>query len=190
MGYNWFTADMHFGHENIIAACDRPFINAEAMHAVLIRKWNERVHPADTVYHLGDFCFKGGSEGGTTKAQTWEKQLNGKIIHIEGNHDENNGTASLITNALMRFGGHIVLAQHMPPTMPQEIPEFVDFVICGHVHGAWDYKIMEDPRNEKIPIPMINVGVDVWDYFPVRLDELLAYYDKLVKQVNYPRLKS
>lgn len=32
----YFTADTHFGHENIIRFCDRPFVSAEEMDEVLI----------------------------------------------------------------------------------------------------------------------------------------------------------
>jgi len=60
------------------------------MNEEIIRRWNERVKPEDTVFFLGDFCFKSGSdrgEGEPVKAQEYIKQLNGNIIFIKGNHD-------------------------------------------------------------------------------------------------------
>jgi len=34
----FFTADLHFGHENIIKHCNRPFKSADEMDAMLIKK--------------------------------------------------------------------------------------------------------------------------------------------------------
>lgn len=52
----WFTSDTHFGHENIIRFCNRPFRNAEEMNAELIRRWRETVPKDGIVFHLGDFA--------------------------------------------------------------------------------------------------------------------------------------
>ena len=53
----YFTSDHHFGHENIIKFCDRPFRSVEEMDQTLIERWNEKVKPEDEVYHLGDFSL-------------------------------------------------------------------------------------------------------------------------------------
>lgn len=50
----FFTADLHFWHENIIQYCQRPFASADEMNSALISNWNARVTPDDTVYILGD----------------------------------------------------------------------------------------------------------------------------------------
>lgn len=80
---NFFIADCHFGHEKIINMCKRPFENAQEMEKELINKWNNKVSNEDTVYILGDFCFK------TSKQDAIKilKQLNGKKVLIKGNHD-------------------------------------------------------------------------------------------------------
>ena len=49
----FFTADTHFGHNNVIRFCDRPFSSAAEMDEVMIRNWNARVTGGDTVYILG-----------------------------------------------------------------------------------------------------------------------------------------
>jgi calcineurin-like phosphoesterase family protein len=157
----------------------RPFKDGDDMNTSIIRNWNERVKEDDTVYHIGDFCFRGGTKGGKNKARYWEEQLNGKIVHIYGNHDYNNSVSSVLKAALMEFGNKQILVQHVPPLMREEVPAFCDFVICGHMHGKWKHMWLE---NKKDSIPIINVGVDVWKFRPVRLDEVLAYYYSVLKE--------
>ena len=54
----FFTADTHFGHNNVIRFCNRPFSSAAEMDEVMIRNWNARVTGGDTVYILGDMFFR------------------------------------------------------------------------------------------------------------------------------------
>jgi calcineurin-like phosphoesterase family protein len=58
---NYYIADTHFGHANIIHLCNRPFQNVDEMDDALIKNWNSRVTKKDTVYILGDFAFKSKS---------------------------------------------------------------------------------------------------------------------------------
>lgn len=44
----------------------------------------------------------------------------------------------------------------------------VDVHLCGHIHEQW--KIKKAPNGT----PMINVGVDQWDFTPVSIEELFA----------------
>ncbi len=54
----FFTADTHFGHENVIRFTERPFSSAQEMDEALIANWNARVHGGDKVYILGDMFFR------------------------------------------------------------------------------------------------------------------------------------
>lgn len=169
----YFSADCHFSHKNIIEYTKRPFKNVEHMNEEIVKRWNEIVKPNDLIYHLGDFAFKG-----VEQCQYWESRLNGKIVHIVGNHDLNNGVKSYITKGMMEFGNKVVFFQHHPPVIPEEIPEWADFVLCGHVHNHWKHKTLK-----KLPhIPIINVGVDVWNFTPVSTNSVLKYYDELIKK--------
>ena len=185
----FFTADCHFNHANIIlpSYANRPFLKhgdtigdtnlwksykiksarCNWMNEEIIKRWNHKVKPNDIVYHLGDFCFKGNSK-------EFEDKLNGKIIHIMGNHDYNNGVKSLIKCCIMEFGNMVFLVQHVPPTMDIEIPEFVDVVLCGHVHQHWKLSFSPDTK-----VPIINVGVDVWNFEPVSIHSILKYIKKI-----------
>lgn len=54
---DYFTADTHFFHKNIIRYCDRPFESITKMNNVMINNWNNTVGKNDTVYALGDFAM-------------------------------------------------------------------------------------------------------------------------------------
>lgn len=99
----WFYSDPHFGHNNIIDFCNRPFVDefseedlgggvvkrrlrrsrVEVMDAALISNWNDVVHPTDTVYVLGDWAM-GRAEDGVSKA----RRLHGEKFLVPGNHDK------------------------------------------------------------------------------------------------------
>jgi calcineurin-like phosphoesterase family protein len=151
----------------------------EEMNNSIIRKWNERVKPFDTVIHLGDFCFRnslGGKEGegGLNNAQSWRAKLNGSIVFVKGNHDRNNSLKTPITHLLLDMGGRIILCQHHPIEHPKEIPDMVDLVLCGHVHEKWFGRNYEG-------IPVINVGVDRNDFYPWKINELFYWADRIEK---------
>lgn len=44
---NWYTADTHFGHENVIPFCGRPFRHAGHMDSMLIESMWKVVQPED-----------------------------------------------------------------------------------------------------------------------------------------------
>ena len=79
---NLYTSDLHFGHENVIRFDDRPFSDIEEMDRTLIELWNARVRNEDTVYIVGDFCYRN-----KRPAAWYLKQLKGRKILIFGNHD-------------------------------------------------------------------------------------------------------
>lgn len=80
----WITSDLHFGHHNILKfeAKNRPFTSSGEMDEFMIREWNSRVRPNDTVYILGDFAFCTPEE-----AAAIARRLNGHKILVKGNHD-------------------------------------------------------------------------------------------------------
>jgi len=178
----WFTADLHFGHGNIIKYCNRPFYTLDEMNTVLIRNWNSSVKKEDLVIHNGDFCFKnspGGKigEGTSTPSAYWEKQLNGKIIFIKGNHDKNNSCKTPITNMVISMGGKRIFIIHNP-----EHVGFIsscDLAFTGHVHNAWKMKRI---KRQFDFIDCINIGVDVWEFKPVSINEILARYNRWEKK--------
>ena len=47
---NFFTSDLHFGHDNIIRFDHRPFNSVEEMDQIIIERWNKKVTNDDIVY--------------------------------------------------------------------------------------------------------------------------------------------
>jgi calcineurin-like phosphoesterase family protein len=190
----WFTSDNHFFHKNIIEYCERPFFYVQEMNRVMIERWNERVQPNDTVYHLGDFAF-----GSRDKIQSSLKKLNGHIILVRGNHDK--GVQAMLESGFpevydkgttIKLGKRDVNLHHFPylnqgNTAPEYELKYASkrphddgkWLICGHIHEKW-----------KVNKRMVNVGVDVWDFYPVNeqtLIELMDEYDRVYKKLDiYP----
>jgi len=165
---------MHLGHANIIKYCNRPFTSLDEMNNTLIRNWNERVKTDDIVFHIGDFCFRnsvGGKigEGIQVKAKEWEARLNGKIIHIKGNHDSSNGVKPIIENIVIKHGGKRINLVHKPEDA--NINYEINFT--GHIHSKWSILKMSRFNKETY---CINVGVDVNRFRPVSFDELMKVY--------------
>lgn len=167
----WLTGDQHFGHENIIEYCGRPYGNASLMDADMISKWNEKVNPEDTVVHIGDFIFKHKS------IDLIRPFLNGTIILIKGNHDKRAILEQMtwVPYMFMRIGTKYCLINHRPmydayeedkyrdsdPNLSRELLRGVDYIICGHVHEKW----LWHGRN-------YNVGVDHHKFYPISIDEV------------------
>jgi len=165
----WFTSDYHLGHANIIKYCERPFKDIEEMNKVIIRNHNSRVKPEDVVFHIGDFCFKnteGGKEGegALDRAEHYLKQLNGRFVFIQGNHDSNNSLKTCIQNVTIKLGGENIFLTHIP----EDFNHNFKLNLVGHVHQAWKIKKVNHGKNI-----LINVGIDVWKFMPINIEEIL-----------------
>lgn len=157
----YFSSDHHFGHgSNIIKYCNRPFDSVEKMHKRMIHNWNQRIKPEDTIYYLGDFVFQ--KHNSSLKADYWIKQLNGHKVFVRGNHDGTNSLKTHLTKAYLYFHKRNICLTHRP----EDADLNADICLVGHVHDKWTY--LETERGF-----MCNVGVDVWDYRPVKLEEIL-----------------
>lgn len=55
----WVTADLHFGHANIMKYCNRPFDSTENMDKTILDNINHCVSEDDELYILGDFAMPG-----------------------------------------------------------------------------------------------------------------------------------
>jgi calcineurin-like phosphoesterase family protein len=134
------------------------------MNNTIVTRHNERVKENDTVFVLGDFKFGKG-----TNAHEYQKMMNGKLVFIRGNHDKNNGVNTIMEHALIKSFGLRILLIHRPIDIA-EVRDPFDLALVGHVHHHW--KFSKNNFNQT----MINVGVDVWDFYPVHLKQILKAY--------------
>jgi len=164
----WFISDCHFGHAKILDYCNRPFKSIGEMDFRIVQNWNSRVKPEDVVFHIGDFCFKALKD---KDAQYYINQLNGKIIFIRGNHDSNNGVKTCIEDVRIYLGGKHLLLIHNP----EESCYGFDLVLAGHIHNHWLCKTL---KFKKYEWDVFNVGVDLNDFRPLSINEILEKYKK------------
>ncbi len=163
---NWYTADTHFGHENIIKFCDRPFRSANHMDAVLMQNLWTMVGPKDALWIVGDFAF-----GQKAKDREWLTSLFFKLPGAEkhlivGNHDLE-PTLALPWDSI----SHMAEVKDGPDSQMHTLCHYPMITwnrarrgalqIFGHVHKNW-----KGSNNS------VNAGVDVWDYMPVRFEDL------------------
>lgn len=86
---NFYIADLHLGHANVIRFDGRPFDNVSEMNEKLINNWNGVVTNNDTVYILGDLLWLKESEWPTLISR-----LKGRKVLIRGNHDPKDFSAA------------------------------------------------------------------------------------------------
>lgn len=164
-----FTSDTHFGHNNIIRYCSRPFANITDMNEELIARWNDRVNKGDTVYHLGDFFFMNQEE-----AMEVLERLNGRIVIVPGNHDK-------VIHKLWQSPDYLGLTS-LPFKLEQPILELHHLnkmlVMCHFPIESWHQKERgsihlhgHSHGNATAMQNRYDVGVDVYGG-PVELTEL------------------
>ena len=179
----YFTADTHFGHENVIRFCGRPYTTAAEMDEALVENWNSRVKGNDTVFILGDLFFRSGN------AEEILRRLKGKKRLLVGNHDGSWMTkvdvsryfASVDLMLELSDGRHALTLCHYPLLTWKHAKK--SYMIHGHIHNQRNhaYEILKTlPR-------VLNAGVDVNFYRPVPLDELVENNRKYYSE-EYPEL--
>jgi len=175
-----FTGCEHDNHFNIIKYCNRPFKNTVEMTKRLVFEHNQRVKEHDTVYHLGDTAFYGNSKNGNGKKIdpiVYIDKLNGNHIFIEGNHDRSGRNKVKTKNEQIILNQRGVRIQLLHDPLYARID--YDLIIHSHVHNLWKVKELFYCGEIRL---MINVGVDVWKFKPVTLDEILSIYHRWKKE--------
>lgn len=165
---NYYIADTHFGHENIIRHDDRPFGSAEEMDKVLIQFWNNRVTNNDDIWIVGDFAFRSAES-----VAFYAKQLRGKKHLILGNHDrltpeDRKYFVSIDSIRTVHDNGKKIVLCHYPLA---EWDGFFRGVYHGyaHIHNNTN----EAYQNMKTKELALNTGCMINGYQPVTLDELI-----------------
>ncbi len=183
----WFTSDTHFGHNNIIKFCNRPWNTVEEMDEALIANWNAIVKSDDIVFHLGDFAFATNGR--------WKEiiqRLNGHIYLIVGNHDEihypGHQTFDLFegvtTQLYLKIDNRSVYLNHYPFLCyggTWRNPQYATYQLFGHVHSGPNNKGMDSDRLVNLFPYQYDVGVDNNNYTPVSWQQVQEIIRKQVE---------
>lgn len=175
----FFISDTHFGHNKEFLYCPRGFSNVKEMGEQIVKNWNEKVNPEDTVYHLGDIIF--GTPGTIDFNMSIEliKQLNGNIILIRGNHDSDAKIKELFNTKcitccewadMLTINKQKIYLAHYPTlTANFDDKAFSKHVIAlhGHTHQTSNFLYADNPF-------LYHVGVDSHNCAPVHIDEILT----------------
>lgn len=87
MSDTFITADEHYGHENIIEYCNRPFANVDEMREALIARHNAKVPDSKNALtiHVGDMFWRTLS---SKDVHDILDRLHGRHAYVWGNHEE------------------------------------------------------------------------------------------------------
>ncbi len=191
----WFTSDLHFGHANIVTwrnLAGENFNSINHMNETIIANFNNMVATDDKVIFMGDLVM-----GQIADSLPLLSQLNGVKKSLVGNHDRvfvgegkkankpekiamwqdryrDEAGVEFIEDQwfLDENGNKLFFMSHFPASGDHtEEERFTSFrpvlnenewLVHGHVHNGW-----------KVNGKQINVGVDVWDFKPVSLEQII-----------------
>jgi len=164
----YFTADWHLDHKNIIKYCKRPFHNCEEMEQRILDTYRDSINENDIVYFLGDIFWNTK----LNKMKSILDSLPGTKHLIKGNHDKapirrylEAGFVSVHKTRVVssfEFKYSCVLV-HDPALSQMDRNQKY---LCGHIHDLFVVK-----KN------VLNVGVDVWNYYPVPFFSVSYHFD-------------
>lgn len=194
----FFTSDLHLGHENVLKFDNRPFNNVDHMEQVFINNFNATVPAGSILYFIGDIGM-----GNSERVKNFLAKLHCKKVLILGNHDKGR-------NAMMRMGFDVVVyglvlyiankrvtISHCPlrgvwredvagmkgastgenwhGETKQHQFTFTDegqFHLHGHIHSP------NGGKSEKILGRQFDVGVVANNYRPVSISQIESWISK------------
>lgn len=191
MGNIFATADLHLGHANVLDYCKRPFANTDDMREGLIERWNDVVSPQDVVYVLGDVSLHPRELDFFDHVYGTKRLIAGNHDKVWSGHKDSHKYFSAYLEHFetidafrkIKFAGKSIMLSHFPyfnefdqraRYKPYRLVDFGYPLIHGHVHQQWKFN-----SSWARSTPMINAGVDVWDYTPVPLETIVESLDTI-----------
>jgi calcineurin-like phosphoesterase family protein len=159
----YVTSDHHWGHAAARSFYRRPFASVDEMDRVMIERWNAVVGPEEEVWHLGDFAVRQSAD----RVASLLMLLNGRKHLVVGNNDDDAVTRCAGWRSVQLYaelvvdGARFVLC-HYPFRTWRDMGKGA-INLHGHSHGRL-----------KPLARQCDVGVDVWDFQPVRLTDTLS----------------
>lgn len=154
---DWYAADLHFRHHNILVfEPKRPFASIDEHDEMIIKYWNDLVMPDDKCLILGDLAFNVGLPN--------VGRLNGRKYLIMGNHEHKKiGEYLPYFEDIKSYREDKEIGaifSHIPVHESQLERWKVN--VHGHVHS----KSLPDKR-------YVNISLECTNYKPLSHDDLL-----------------
>lgn len=164
----WLIADLHFGHNNIIKYCNRPFKDVDEMDNAIVNNWNSVVNDKDLVYVLGDVSFYGKE-----KTKELISRLKGYKLLVIGNHDRRKTKTwwhdvgfNFVFDEPIEVYGYVL--SHEPFVEKEHLYNDLNN-IHAHLHNdEHRYKTGELHKNK-----YKCVSAELFDYTPIEFDKLV-----------------
>ena len=159
--HTWVIADLHFYHRGVFrfdpVAKELFHDSVEERVEKTIEEWNRLIADTDTVFVLGDVCFK------ENRLHVFNR-LNGIKYLVRGNHDTFHDDKYYM-NGFYKVTDSIeydkILFSHFPVHPCQLVSRY-----RANVHGHLHDEIIHDTR-------YLNVCMERTDYVPKRLSAVL-----------------
>ena len=176
----FFTADLHLYHNNIIDYVSRPFGSTNEMHSSITKAFNSVLTTDSDLYIVGDITLLASEFCG--RIRKCLSAINGRKHLIVGNHDLwrvrnylEAGITTLHSAGSFKYEGIRFFMMHDPAEYIC-IENGTNVLLCGHIHTLFKHLF---PKKR-----IINVGVDVWEYKPVSIEQIMQivrgeYSDRL-----------
>lgn len=166
---NYFSADWHLSHKNIIGYDNRPFRDIYEMNDTILENYLTIVNPEDNFYFLGDFCFN------NRQTEEFLSELHGNLFFIRGNHDKSD-TIKLYQKYGVYLGeqkkitveGQEIILNHYGMRV-WDRSHRGSWQLHGHSHGS----LKDDPN-----LLSIDVGCMLHDYKPLEFAQIQKIMSK------------
>lgn len=175
----WFVADEHYGHNNIIKFCNRPYENTDAMQYDLIFRHNDLVGLNDHVYHIGDMFWRTLP---LYRATAIVDKLHGIHYYIRGNHEEmfeKEDNGYMFRNRFVWIKERARIKPAGGPKAGIVLDHFAGRVWDQSDKGSWQlYGHTHGELPEDDSLLSMDVGVDARRaYRPISLTEVRQYME-------------
>lgn len=168
---NYYIADTHFGHENVLKFDGRLFDTVDEMDKILITQWNAVVKDSDDVYIIGDFIYK------SKKPAAWYlNRLKGRKHLIQGNHDHHlikdksliKEFESVDKMTYVKDGNYTIVLCHFPLAEWNKYWQG-SWHIYGHIHNQKKDCFAFISGHKRA----LNAGCMINNYTPVTIEQLI-----------------
>jgi calcineurin-like phosphoesterase family protein len=185
----FLTADTHLNAANIATYCDRPANFTD----IILKRWNERVRPEDTVIHLGDVAI-----GKKEHIKPQLALLNGRKILIRGNHDWHSSLSWWTDNGMdFACDGMVFRGCWLTHHPAHKLPYGCNINIHGHLHNIWDGfhpnkgkcapGCSQSPKSLQFPWQRL-FAIEYSNYYPIEFDSFVDHPDRF--QARGPKEKT